>query len=113
MEFIQVLALIFVLFALSRAFLRYKDNVITIFELIFWTFIWLGVVIIAFIPEVTFIFSRIAGIQRGIDAIIYISIVFLFYMLFRAYVKMEKMEQNMTEMVRQVALMDNNRKKKR
>ena len=113
MEIIQVLALIFVLFALSRAFLRHRDNEISVFELILWSVIWAGVLIIAFIPDVTFILSRIAGIQRGIDAIIYISIVFLFYMLFRAYVRMEKIEQNITEMVRQVALMDNNRSRKR
>ena len=109
MEIIQVVIIIFALFALSRAFLRFKDNKLTKKEFLFWIVIWLSVMIVSFIPNIIGPLSNLFGIGRGIDLIVYVSIIILFYLIFRLYVKIESVEKEITSVVRKLAL---NKKKK-
>ena len=112
MEIIQVIALIFALFALSRAVLRFKDNRLTKNEFIFWALVWFVVIIVSLIPNVLGLFSNILGIQRGMDLIIAVSIIVLFYLIFRLYVQLEGVKREITAVVRKVALEDKTKKKK-
>jgi len=111
MEIIQIIGIIFALFALSRAYLRFKDNRLTKNEFIFWALVWIVVLIIAFIPSTLSLFSNILGIQRGMDLIIVISVVVLFYLIFRLYVQLEGVKREITALVRKVALEDNRKKR--
>ena len=111
MEIIQVVIIIFALFALSRAFLRFKDNKLTKNEFIFWILLWVVVIIISVIPSVTSPISNVFGIGIGIDLIVYLSIIILFYLIFRLYVKLESVEKEITMVVRKIALNPKNKKK--
>jgi len=113
MEILQIVIIIFALFAISRAVLRFKDNNLSKNELMFWVLIWLAVIIIPFIPGITTKVSAIFGIGRGIDLIVYISIVVLFYLLFRIYVKTEALEKEITLVVRKLALKNTKEEKKK
>jgi small membrane protein len=115
MEFtvIQGLAIVFALFALSRAILRFREHAIVLKELLFWAVIWIGVVLIAFVPGLTAFPARFFGIGRGVDALIYISIIVMFYLLFRMYTKIDAMERQITKVVRVVSLKDIDKKKKK
>jgi small membrane protein len=112
MEIIQVLIVIFALFALSRAYLRFKDNRLSKNEFLFWTAVWLAVIVIAFIPNLTSQVSNLLGIGRGIDLIVYISIIILFYIIFRLYVKIENVKSDVTMLVRKFAMDSKDKKKK-
>jgi len=101
---ISIIIIIFALFAWSRAFLRFKDKKITISEFSFWSFIWAGVVIVAWNPEVISLVSLKVGIQRPIDLVIYSSVLLLFYLNFRLYVKQDKTDSEITEIVRELSL---------
>jgi len=112
MEIIQILGIVFALFAFSRAYLRFKDNKLTKNEFVFWALIWFVVIIISIVPNILGLFSNILGIQRGMDLIIVISVVVLFYLIFRLYVQLEGVKREITALVRKVALEDKNKKKK-
>ena len=103
MEICQVFLIIFVVFAFSRSLLRYKDKTITLLELGFWTVIWILIVGIALLPHTTDFLTKPLGIARGIDLIVYGSIVLLYYLLFRLYIKMEQINQAITKIVRELA----------
>jgi len=109
MQIIQIIGILFALFAYSRTSLRFKDKRITAKEFLFWTIVWVGVIIVAIIPGVMSGLSRFLGIGRPIDIIVYASIIILFYLIFRIYVKIEDVEQNITKIVRETAI---RRKKK-
>ncbi len=115
MEFtvIQGLAIVFALFALSRAILRFREHAIALRELLFWAVIWIGVVLLAFLPGLTALPARFFGIGRGVDAVIYISIIVMFYLLFRMYTKVDAMEQQITKVVREVSLRELDKKKRK
>ncbi|NQU98272.1 DUF2304 family protein [Candidatus Woesearchaeota archaeon] len=110
MEAIQIIAIIFALFAYSRAILRYKDKKITNKEFLFWTIIWVSMIIVAIIPIVASWFSNLFGIRRPVDFMIYASIIILFYIIFKIYVKIESLEQDFTKIVRNLAIKKNKKK---
>ncbi len=110
-EPIQFIIIAFALFAWSRAYLRFKDEKITGKEFFFWSIVWLVGIIIVMLPNATFSLAKLFGIQRGVDLIVYLSIVLLFYLIFRLYVKIETIEQDITKVVRELAI--SKEKKKR
>lgn len=103
-EPIQIIITFFALFALSRTYLRLKDNKITKGEFVLWTFVWISVIIVAFIPQVIIKLSEVFGLGRGMDLAILTSIILLLYLIFKAYVKIEMLEQEITELVRKLAV---------
>lgn len=106
----QILVTIFVLFALSRAYLQFRNNNTSLGSFLFWVLIWGGVLFIVYWPN---LFNRVAGvfgIQRSIDVVVYFAIISLFYLIFRSYVKIQELEQNITHIVRQIALKDISKK---
>lgn len=110
MEPIQFIAILFALFAYSRTILRFKDKNISIREFLFWTIIWGCIILISAVPITTSWLSHIFGIERPIDIVVYASIVLLFYLLFRIYVKIESVEQDITKIIRQLAIEKKKRK---
>jgi len=104
MNFIYILVLLFGVFAFSRAFKRWRESKITLGEFLFWTGVWISAVGFAVFPGTLDLLSGKVGFRRGMDLIISLSIIVLFYLLFRIYVKIEEVEQNITKVVREVAI---------
>lgn len=104
MEIIQILIVLFALFAYSRVVARTKDKKVNQKEFLFWSIVWIGIIIVALIPGISGLFADFFGIGRGADFIVYIGVIVLFYLMFRLYVKAEKTEKDITKLVREIAL---------
>ena len=104
MNVLQILAVVFALFAVSRAYLRLRESKLSVGQFIFWALLWTGVVGITFIPDALNYFSEALGIRRPIDAVVYFSIVLLFYLIFRLYIKISDVEREITQLVTKLAL---------
>lgn len=104
MEVIQIVVLLFAVFAFSRALLRYKEGKITGKELFFWSIVWLAVIVVVVLPWTTTVLASMLGIRRGVDLMVYLGVLVLFYLVFRVYVKLEQVEQEITKVVREVAI---------
>lgn len=101
---IKLLVTVFVVFALSRVVLRFRDGSISFAGLTLWSLLWIGVESFIWWPKVSDVFAQRIGIGRGVDALVYVSIIALFYGTFRLYVKVEHIEHELTNFVRQMAL---------
>ena len=106
---IKFLIVIFVLFALSRLFLRFKDGSVGTWGFIIWGLLWIGIIIVTLLPKTTEVIADFVGVGRGVDVAIYISIILLFYAVFRIGIKLENIETQITELVRKDAI--SNKKK--
>jgi len=100
---LQIVVALFALFAFSRALLRMRDGKISIKEFLLWTAAWTGIVIIVFQPWVTDMVSQKFGISRGIDFVVYMTIVVILYLIFRLFVQLESMEQELTKIASTIA----------
>jgi len=103
---IQLLLLVFVIFAASRAVLRFQGGSIHFGGLLFWLTIWSGALLAIFFPDKTSELARLAGIGRGADVVIYLSLALLFYLVFRLHVYLEDVRTQVSELIRRDALAD-------
>lgn len=111
MTLLQILVLLFAVFAFSRAVLRFKDKKISLGEFIFWTFVWVSVIVTTWLPGTATMVSQFFGISRPIDLAVYSSILVLFYLVFRLYVYHEMQRREITKLVREVAIKKVKKKK--
>lgn len=71
---------------------------------ILWIVFWIIILIFAFIPKITDPIAFVFGFGRGLDLLFILGIVGCFYLIFRLYVKIDKLDQNITELVRKLAI---------
>jgi hypothetical protein len=55
-------------------------------------------------PDTTSLLAHLLGIGRGVDLIVYLSLLISFYLIFRLYVALARLEQAITALVRAIAL---------
>lgn len=110
MLIVQVIFIVFILFALIRTLRRFREGNLSLAWLVFWIFFWLGVGTVVMLPEITSRLAQIVGITRGVDLAVYASILVLFYLIFRVLVKIESLEQEITRLVREIALSNKDEK---
>lgn len=103
-DMLQVAATLFALFALSRVFLRVKDGEISRREGLFWGVIWVLVLVLVYAHRSLNILKSVIDTRRPVDVVIYLSIMLLSYLVFRIYVKLDHVEQEITAVVRQETL---------
>ncbi|OGF99945.1 hypothetical protein A2Y99_03965 [Candidatus Gottesmanbacteria bacterium RBG_13_37_7] len=109
--FTQSILIIFLLFALSRVILRFRGGNISHLGVIFWSLLFSSAIIFVIFPSLTGEIARVIGVGRGVDAIIYTSVVILFYLVFRLYVNLQDMHHQITKLVEQLALKEAKDKK--
>jgi len=104
MLIIQILLVAFALYALTRTFLRFRHGTIGLMEMVLWNAFWAAVAICVLAPGITQWFAHLLGVGRGADAVFYLGLVGLSYAFFRVYVRTRHLEQQLTLLVRQLAL---------
>jgi len=110
---IQVFLSIVLLFAISRVYLRLKDKVLSIGEFLFWISVFSFALVGVIEPQFTTYIAQMVGIGRGTDVVIYISIVLLFYLVFRTNVLIENTRHDITKLVRKISLSNLDKKSSR
>lgn len=70
----------------------------------FWILFWITLSLVVVWPNSTQILAEYIGIGRGVDVVIYLSIVTLFYLVFKMNLKIEGLKRDLTEVVRKESL---------
>ena len=101
----QLIALIIILIFVFRLFILKKKNKVSANEFIFWLVFWLLAASgIAFIKDLDKLASSLGFSASGIQIILYAAVAVLFYMNFRLRLKIEKMDKDITAVVRKMAI---------
>lgn len=103
---IKVLLIAFFLFAWSRALLRFRDGHITARELVLLSAFWFGATVVVIEPLISYRLALLLGVNRGADAVLYLTVAALCYFIFRIYIRIRNVEQEITRLVRTLALQD-------
>lgn len=103
---IQMLLLAAFAAALGLTVRRGKQNVLSRSETFLWGALWIAGAVVTLRPEVTTFFAGVIGVGRGTDAVMYVSVAVLFYLTFRIFLRIDKLDHEITELVRREALRD-------
>ena len=105
MSLIQVVLVFFAAFAAARVLGRYRAGVISVSECLLWMGLWVAVAVVVLDPALSQRLARALGVGRGVDAVFYLTLVLLFYLVFRVHMRIRGLERQITELVRQIALL--------
>lgn len=102
MRIIFQLAIAFLsLIAIISVLRRKKEHLLGPLGALFWIIFWVALISIVSLPTTMLDhFSQFIGIGRGVDLVMYISIAVLFFVVFKLYIKIERMRRDMTEIAR-------------
>lgn len=109
MTAIQFFLILFFFFAIFKVALRFKDREIKLLNALGWIGFWSAAIVVVLRPELAVWLAKFLGVGRGVDAVIYFAIAGLFFLIFRVWIRIEKIEKNLTRLVRQNALEDKNK----
>lgn len=83
---------------------RYLRGKNSFFTTILWSIFWIIVAIFSLFPNLSNSFARMVGITRGLDFIIILVFIILFYTVLRLYFIVDKLQNDMNTIVKQVAI---------
>lgn len=104
---IKIILLSFIAFAVFRLLRRYYERNITLRWLVMWFLFWFVSALVVAVPEVTSQFAEIVGVGRGADLAVYFAVLALYYLLFRVMVKIERVEKDISKIVEELAIREN------
>ena len=106
----QIIALIIIAFFLARLLWQKQKKQIGANEFIFWLIFWLlsagAIITLKWIDKLV---ASLGFSGSGIDILIYAAVIILFYFVFKLRLRFEKMEKDITKIVRHIALKDNDK----
>ena len=100
----QTLFTLFAFFAIFSVVKRKKAGEIGKKGAFFWILFWLATLVAVLWPNSTNVLANALGIGRGADFVLYISIIVIFYLLFRLHIKIEGVSRDITKVVRKDSL---------
>ena len=103
----KVFSIILAAIAISKSYVDLRARVESVQMFIFWVFTWTIIVLIALFPAIVdiLIASSVYG-RAGLGTVFGMGLVFLFFVVYRIYVKMERVEQKLTKTIQELALKD-------
>jgi hypothetical protein len=84
--------------------MRFRDGKLSLGMFFLWSCVWIIIILISIYPQATSSLAIISGIGRGLDVILIISIIGCYYLLFRMYNMIENIEEEIDQLVREIAL---------
>lgn len=100
----KIFLIVFSLFAIARAKKQYEKRQASWYWAVVWSLMWVVVILVALMPQGTDAIATYVGVGRGADLLVYVAVVFLLYANYRSLVRQQKMSEDITELVRKIAV---------
>ena len=102
---IQIILVILAVFSLIATIHYFLKNKLEKPSFLLFSFIWICIIVVGIWPDLISKLANKVGITRGVDLLIYSSIIALFFIIFNLYAKIEKLDQENGKIVSEVALL--------
>jgi hypothetical protein len=110
-EIYQWLVPLIGLIYIGRTFIQFRKGKRTIRGTIVWMIFWVVIIVLAVIPNpVSHKMAEVLGFRSNINAVIFVALGLLFLLVFYLSSSLDRMERQMTELVRQLAIKEEEKK---
>ena len=100
----QIILLLVAIATLAFAYHRLRSKKSTPAAFVLWVIIWIFLLLFAFKPDITVPLAGLFGFGRGIDLLLLVGLLVSLYLGFRLYMRVDDMNQQMNELVREIAI---------
>jgi hypothetical protein len=105
LEFYQWLVPLVALIYIVRIALQYRNRKRLLGSTILWSAFWLLIAILAILPDIISVnIARFLGFKSNINAVIFVAIGFLFVLMIYLTATVERLEKQVTGVVRELAI---------
>lgn len=101
---IQYLLVIIFVGLIIKTINRWRLADIFVLELLVWLSFWFGAMVLVIWPQITSWFARLLVLQRGVDLVLYLSVIILFAAYFRIFVRFRQLETKIIKLIRQKSI---------
>jgi len=98
----QVFSFVLAVIAISKSYVDFRSRRESLQMFVLWTMTWAAIVLVALFPSI--IGFLLGGSRAGIGTFLGMGGVFVFFLLYRVYAKVERLERKLTTLVQEVAL---------
>ena len=100
----RVIVAVIVLTAMFQTYCRYRDGHLSRRRLVALGLLWATILLFGFVPALSDYLARLVDIGEGANLFFFFSILFLLYVMLGMHSRMEKLQQDITALVRALAL---------
>ncbi len=96
----QLLLSVLILFILLKTLYAFTSRQISRSFFILWISVWLSGLVVIYYPGLLTMIARFLNIGRGVDFALYVSVILIFYMIYKINLKLEKINKDITKLIR-------------
>lgn len=101
----QIFSIILAAIAITKSYLGFRAKIESLQIFLFWVAAWIAIVIVALFPSIVDVAIADFGSGRGgLGTFFGMALVFLLFIVYRIYLKLERIEQNLTKTIQELAL---------
>ena|SRR6476620_6080746 len=102
----KVFSVLLAVIAVSKSYVDFRARVESLQMFVLWVLTWAAIVLVALFPTIVdYLLLTPAGTARaGLGTVFGMGLVFLFFVAYRIYVKLERVEQKLTKTIQELAL---------
>jgi len=105
----QIIALAVIVFFLARLWRQKKDAKISINEFFIWLSLWLSIAVaVVFLKKIDFVVRALGFSSSGLGVLQYSAIIIILYLIFKLRIRLRKIENDITNIVRHLSLNEKN-----
>jgi hypothetical protein len=103
----KIFSVLFAAIVISKSYVDLRARAESLQMFIFWVVTWTMIMLVALFPSIVdFLIASSRYGQTGLGTVFGMGLVFLFFVVYRIYVKMESVEQKLTKTIQELALKD-------
>lgn len=107
----QILSAFFAALVITKSYADLKRGRENIVMFLFWTTAWLVILGIAIYPNiVNILIAKFGGQRTGMGTIFGLALTVLFFIMYRIYIKADRVEKDMHKIIRDIAILTDNNK---
>lgn len=107
---IQILITLVSCYIIVKAFQNARKKNVSFSMAFVWSLFWIAMIVLVWQPQLTDTLAAYLRVGRGADAVFYLALVLIFYLLFKIFVRLEHMNTEITTLVREIAILEREQK---
>lgn len=104
MSFSQFLLSTIIIFIIYKTIKSYKRGNLSKTFFLTWLLLWTGVLFFIFEQNTLIKLAHFIGISRGVDLVIYLSIILIFYLIYKIFSHLNDLNQKITKIIREESI---------
>ena len=102
----KVFSVLLAVIALSKSYVDFRARVESLQMFVLWILTWVTIVLVALFPSIVdyLLLTSSGSARAGLGTFFGMGLVFLLFLVYRIYVKLERVEQKLTKTIQELAL---------